>query len=343
MFKKIALCLAFCLLVAQGRVILDSYGEKVVLPDKVERASPMVGGILQIAVSLGNADKIISGAYRGLSPMMLKVFPNIKMTGFSGGSLGASVETLIASKTQVVFGPAGVLFDENVKKQLENAGIAVVRLNSKFSNAEEVKAYVGKIAEIFGDENSLKMAREFNAYYDESIAFVQKRLPKNAKKKRILVLNVNAGNFASIAQNFIGAEYVRLAGGVNLSELLMSSWGSHPSINDEQIIVYNPDIIITNSQEGLQTILKKPTLQQVKAVKDRQIFVQPRGVSYFWTGTEGALQVLWLAKTLYPKLFADLDMRAKVREFYTKFYNYDLSEDELTEILNPKEKPRVVY
>lgn len=341
MLKKILLLTLFvaCL---NARVVVDTNGEKITLPDKVERASPMVGIFVQIAVSLGNADKIISGAYRGLSPMMLKVFPSIKLTGFKGGSLAASVETLIASKTQVVFGPGGVLFDENVKKQLENAGIAVVRMGATLANADELKERVNKIAEIFGDENSLKMAKEFNAYYDGNIAFVQKRLPKNAAKKRVLVLNYRAGNWATITTNFIFAEYIRLSGGVNLASQ-KGSFGFSPSINEEQIIAYNPDIIITNSRDGLQTILKNAAFKQLKAVKNKQIFVQPRGVGTFWAGTEGALQVLWLAKTLYPELFADLDMRAKVREFYAKFYRYDLSEDELSEILNPKEKPRVVY
>ena len=52
--------------------------------------------------------------------------------------LGSSVETLIASKTQVVFGPAGMLFDENSKTQLEQAGIAVVKID-KFATIKEIQ------------------------------------------------------------------------------------------------------------------------------------------------------------------------------------------------------------
>ena len=341
MMKKF-LCLILFALCLNARVITDSYGEKVTLPDKVERASPMIGGLVQITVSLGNADKIVSGAYNGLSPMMLKVFPKIKMTGFRGGTPGASVETIIASKTQVVFGPAGVLFDDNVKKQLENAGIAVVRLNSKFSNVEEVKEYVSKIGEIFGGE-SIERAKEINAYIDGNIVFVQKRLPKNAEKKRVLVMYERVGNWTTTNINSIAGEYINLAGGVNLAAQNGSSFGFSTTINEEQIIAYNPDIIITNSQDSKQIILKRETFKHIKAVKNRQIFVQPRGVSSMSSGSEGGLQVLWLAKTLYPELFADLDMRTKVREFYAKFYRYDLSEDELTEILYPTKKVKPVF
>ena len=341
MLKKILVLTLFvaCL---NARVVVDTNGEKITIPDKVEWASPMVGIFVQIAVSVGGGDRIISGAYNGLSPMMLKVFPKIKMTGFRGGTPGASVETIIASKTQVVFGPAGVLFDDNVKEQLENAGIAVVRMGRLLTNVDDLKERISRVAEIFGGE-CIEQAKQLHAHIDESIAFVQERLPKNAEKKRVLVIYDRAGNWSTTSTNSVAGEYIKLAGGVNLAAQKSVSFGSSPSVNEEQIMVYNPDIIITNSQEAKQIILKKESFKYIKAVKNKQIFVQPRGVITFWAGSEGGLQVLWLAKTLYSELFADLDMRTKVREFYAKFYKYNLSEDELTEILYPTKKVKPVF
>ena len=341
MLKKILL-LTLCIAFLNARVVVDTNGEKITIPDKVEWASPMVGIFVQIAVSVGGGDKIISGAYNGLSPMMLKVFPNIKMTGFKGGTPGASVETIIASKTQVVFGPAGVLFDDNVKKQLENAGIAVVRMGRLLTNVDDLKERISRVAEIFGDE-SIEQAKQLHAHIDESIAFVQERLPKNAEKKRVLVIYDRAGNWSTTSTNSIAGEYIRLAGGVNLASQKSASFGSSPSVNEEQIIVYNPDIIITNTQDSVQTILKKESFKYIKAVKDKQIFVQPRGVSTMSSGTEGGLQVLWLAKIFYPNEFKDVDMKAKVREFYKRFYSYDLNEDELSEILYPTKRFKPMF
>ena len=53
--------------------------------------------------------------------------------------------------------------------------------------------------------------------------------------------------------------------------------------------------------------------------------------------------MLWLAKIFYPNEFKDVDMRAKVREFYKRFYSYDLSEDELSEILYPTKRFRPMF
>ena len=341
MLKKILLLTLFIAFL-NARVVVDINGKEITLPDKIERATPMGSVSMGISIVLGNADKIITGAYSGLSSFTLKVFPSIKMTGFRGGSPNANIETIIASKSQVVFGPAGAFLDALVEDKLEEAGIAVVRMSVDLSNMSELKDRIIKTAEIFGDE-SIERAKQLNAHTDENVAFVQKRLPKNIQKKRVLVIYDRAGIWATTGLNFISIadECIKLAGGINVVPQKMGPFGSLPSVNDEQIIVYNPDIIITNTQDSLQTILKRETFKYINAVKNKQVFVQPRGIGGFWI--EGGLQVLWLAKTLYPELFADLDMRAKVREFYTKFYNYNLSEDELTEILNPKEKPRVVY
>ena len=142
------LILAACLL--QARIIVDDGGKEVRIPDNVERVTPMIVAFTQMSAMLTGEDKIISGAAR-LPKMMSKIFPKIKTTNNISGSLTSSAETIIASNTQVVFGPVGMIFDENQRAQLEAAGIAVVNIN-KFSNASEIKGAVSKIAQILGGD-----------------------------------------------------------------------------------------------------------------------------------------------------------------------------------------------
>ena len=71
----------------------------------------------------------------------------------------------------------------------------------------------------------------------------------------------------------------------------------------------------------------------VKAVKDGNIYLTPNGVFYWDMGLQKILLVMDMAKTLHPEKFADLDMNAEVREFYSTFFDYDLSEKEATQIL----------
>ena len=328
MFKKILL-LAFLLVSLQARVLLDSDDKKVEVPDVIERATPLIGAFVQVSAMLGNEDHIISGAPK-LPPLMSKIFPKIKSNDNKSGMLSSSVETIIASKTQVVFGPIGMMFDENGKDQLESAGIAVVKID-KFQSIKEIQDSFSKIAEILG-EKSVKRVREFNDYFNDNIKFVNQKTANLMPKKRVLVLNYSSGNFNTISSKDIGAEYISVAGGINLSsELSDGDFKISKAINEEQVIIFNPDIIITNSQKSADAIAK------LKAVQNGEIFVVPSGV-YLWSvrSAEGALYPLWLAKTFYPEQFSDLNLEQKTKEFYERFYNYKLSDSELKEILHPK-------
>ena len=50
--------------------------------------------------------------------------------------------------------------------------------------------------------------------------------------------------------------------------------------------------------------------------------------------SDSPLVLLWMAKQNQPELFADIDMDEEMKEFYKKFYNVDLSEDDLEKIYN---------
>ncbi|WP_258033171.1 ABC transporter substrate-binding protein [Campylobacter concisus] len=193
------------------------------------------------------------------------------------------------------------------------------------------------MAEIWG-EKSVKRAHEFNDYFNDNIKFVSQKIANLTPKKRVLVLNYNSGNFNTISSKDIGAEYISVAGGINLSsELSDDDFKISKAINEEQVIIFNPDIIITNSQKSADAIAKNASFAKLKAVQNGEIFVVPSGV-YLWNvrSAEGALYPLWLAKTFYPEQFSDLNLEQKTREFYERFYNYKLSDSELKEILHPK-------
>lgn len=332
MLKKILL-LALCVGLLSARVVVDSYGKKVQVPDEITRAMPMIPVLLQISLMLDNEDKIIFGSPRmPPKPLLNKVFPKIELNPNKSGVLSSSVESIIAAKAQVVFGPVGLIFDENAKKQLEAAGIVVVNIH-KFSTADEIKQNVSIVGEIFGGK-SVQKAREFNAYFDKNVKFVRSRTAKIAHKKRVLSLSFHSGNFNTIRADDIGAEYIRIAGGINASS--QEDFKVSTTINEEQVLVFNPDIIITYTAQSAKAIRENPAFKTLKAIKNKQVFVVPSGVFLWGTrSAEGALQPLWLAKVLYPELFEDLNLGQKVREFYEKFYHYKLSDEELESILNP--------
>ena len=67
------------------------------------------------------------------------------------------------------------------------------------------------------------------------------------------------------------------------------------------------------------------------------MYLVPSGVFYWDMGLQKILLVEYMAKILHPDLFDDLDMVRELKEFYSRFFSYDLSDDEAERILERKD------
>ena len=105
----------------------------------------------------------------------------------------------------------------------------------------------------------------------------------------------------------------------------------------EELININPDIIIVggaDNQKAVEKIYANPVFAGLKAVKDKKVYGNPKGV-FSWDryGAESALQILWAGTIIQPELFADIDVKAETKAFYKKFMNYELNDAEFGYIL----------
>lgn len=67
------------------------------------------------------------------------------------------------------------------------------------------------------------------------------------------------------------------------------------------------------------------------------MFIIPQGAHNWGNRTiEQPLTVLLAARTIYPDLFADLDLNGEVKSFYQRFFNAALSDDQIQEIVSGK-------
>ena len=74
-------------------------------------------------------------------------------------------------------------------------------------------------------------------------------------------------------------------------------------------------------------------------MKNRRVYKIPIG-AYRWdpSGVDPPLMIKWAAKIQYPEIFADLDMRNEVREFFKYVYKFELTDEMLGEILDNRQK-----
>jgi iron complex transport system substrate-binding protein len=318
-----------------GRVITDLVGNKVAIPKTVNKVGALVGPSYDKIAILGDVDKIVMCGTPPL-PWAQKFYPSFKQIPVMKNSQAPNIEDLLKQKVDVVFFwdiPAPI-------KQMTDAGIPVVvtqlgqqvgpqtqqRFLDLFKN--EVKIF----ADVLGPD-AQKRANEYLSYFDKTvkrITSVTSRIPAN---ERLKVYYVRGPNPLTTHFGYSNTYWlVNMAGGDLVTKELIN--GILGDVTMEQVVVWNPDIILMGRVATTDPIIKDAKWSDIKAVKNGKVFVNPGGAFYSDYGSESALLLMYLAKTFYPDKFADIDMTKETKYFYSHFYRYQLSDNEANRILS---------
>ena len=325
----LSLLMASMLNAAQLREIKDISGNVVKVPVNIEKIAMLWYANNHIVLMLGGADKIVATTdLIKNNKWFAHVYPRISSipNGVNGKSLQA--EELVKLNPDIV-----IAADKNNKEELLKNGFTV--LYPSFTNHADMKKSISIMAEVIGGD-APKIAKKFNEYFDGNLKRVLSKTDKIAEVDRPKVLHIADGKnlLKADGTNTIIDEWIRVAGSQNA----VSKAGNMLELNAEEIININPDVIIIGRAKAPE-ILKKLFENQVyagtNAVKNKKVYVNPAGV-FSWDryGAEGALQILWAAKTLHPELFKDINIEAETKKFYKEFLHYDLSDKEVGYILN---------
>jgi iron complex transport system substrate-binding protein len=111
--------------------------------------------------------------------------------------------------------------------------------------------------------------------------------------------------------------------------------GGLANVSIEQVLRWNPDIIVTIDQDFAANVLSDPAWAPVAAVRARRVHLSPK-LPFGWVDFPPSVNRLiglwWLGKILYPDLFPE-DLRTLTREFYTRFYHVTPSDAQIDRVL----------
>jgi iron complex transport system substrate-binding protein len=189
-------------------------------------------------------------------------------------------------------------------------------------------------AEVFGGD-AIELADRYAQYLTDRLAWVNERVKDIPDDERTTV----AHGSSIYELDFDGAntiidEWITYAGGINAAAEGLE--GNLQTITIEQVMQWDPDVLITGRpQEQVDEVMSDPAWATLKAVQNGRVYSNPRGV-FAWDryGVESALQPQWCAQLLYPDLFEDFDIKAELKNFYTEFFRYDLTDEQAQMILD---------
>lgn len=233
-------------------------------------------------------------------------------------------------KPQVIFDSKDTLRDKAAE-----VGIPVV--NCLFATFDEMKKSIELSATVFGG-NAPKSVNKYNKELTKTVDEVEKKTKDLSDSDRPKVMHGNSVYTLTIdGTGTIIDDWIKVAGGQN-AVTESTKGNAQAQFSMEQVLAWNPDVIITGKAGEAEQILADPNWQSIKAVQDKKVYVNPKGV-FGWDryGVEELLQVQWAAATLHPELFKDLDIEKKVKDFYKTYLDYELTDDDVKLIMAAKQ------
>jgi ABC-type Fe3+-hydroxamate transport system, periplasmic component len=312
------------------KVITDMAGKKVEIPTNIEKIGDAWPAHNEVLAMLGSGGKIVATIHTAKGrPWLYKVNPQMNKATTVFTTADVNIEELIKTKPDIVFTPTSYKYADKII----STGIPVVQLS--FTNFDELKNCFKITGDILGTEGKQK-SDKYISYLDSKLKMVTdvtSNIPKEQKPK---VLHINALSPLTIdGSNTIIDSWINAAGGINAAAEIK---GNMKQVSMEQILKWNPDVIIVQSDiKDADKILNTDEWKQVAAVQKGKIIHNPDG-AFLWDryGAEEALQIQWAAKLLHPDKFKNIDIVKETRSFYKDFLNYNLSEEEANLIISGK-------
>ena len=299
------------------------------LPGPVERIGEVWLAHQSVTMLLGASPLIVATLNRPDSrPWMFRIQPLPSGTVLTRGD-SFSVESLLARHTGVVFISAAA---ERAARQYEQAGLPVLRMG--FSDLAALGRSVTSTARALNTPEALERATAYNQYLEETLREIRQQTDTLTEAQRPRVLHIASLDPLRVdgSQTLID-EWIRLAGGRNAARSIS---GNLQPVTLEQLLVWQPDVIILAAAAGpLDRAPRASLLHHLAAVKAQRVLRNPDGV-FPWDryGTEAVLQLQWAARQLHPERFPSMDLEARTRDFYQRFFDYSLSAKEARQILS---------
>lgn len=320
---------------AGEREITDMAGRKVVVPDEVETvfSASTVTAIFMYTLA---PDKLLGWNYE-LNELeksiILEEYHDLPNFGM-GDSI--NYEAVIAADPTIAVN-VGTINDKMISdcdKLSKSLGVPVVAVDGDLSASAEAYRFMG---ELLGEE---EQAEKLASYAEKTFADIEKMEVPEDKKVRIYYGNGEDSLETAPAGSAHG-QIIDMVNAVNVADLEMGE-GSRVQISAEQLLAWDPDVIVVNGEPKADTsgasaaeaILANPDYASLKAVQDQQVYGTPN-TPFSWMdrpmGPNRIVGIRWLSGLIYPE-YLNYNVDEEVKEFFDLFYHVQLTDEQLENI-----------
>lgn len=320
--------------VVHGRLVTDSAGRQVEIPDRVDRVFA-AGPPASILIYVLRPD-VLTGWPRALReaerPYVAPDYRDLPETGRLTGRGGeANLERVIAARPDVIidFGSIGDTYVDLADRVQAQTGIPYLLIDGRLRHTPGALRLVAGVLGV--ESRGELLARDI----EDTFHRLEKMLADVADAQRPSVFMARGRDgLETGVLGSINTEIIEWAGGRNV---IRGQFGQRGLVRTsvEHVIAANPDTIITWDPGFFSDVLRKPEWQAIDAVKNRRIFLSPM-LPFGWIDRPPSLNRIiglrWLAGLFHPDKWRE-DLPAITRRFYSLYYHVDLDNASLARLI----------
>lgn len=317
--------------------VTDSAGRTVEVPATIERvyaAGPPASILLYVL-----APDTMTGWPRAPHayerPYIAKSYRDLPETGrLTGRGDTANLEVVLRNKPDLIFdfGSIRDTYISLAERTQAQTGIPYLLIDGRFENTPEALRLMGDVLNVEDRGESLAVyVEDLFAGIDQALA----KIPED-DRPRVYLARGPAGLETGL-KGSINTEIIEKAGGRNVADPGPDANVRRgiTQVSIEQVIVANPDTIITWDRNFYDQVWTNPLWQGIEAVKRKRVYLAPTA-PFGWIDRPPSVNRIiglkWLAGLFYPDRFS-FDLRTETRKFYKLFYHVDLSDEDLDRLI----------
>jgi len=338
---------AFCSAAAEEedtRTFVDDVGREITLPVTIDAVSPS-GPLAQIVLYSLDQDLFVSVSSEFTGAQAKYIDPRLLTLPVTGQFYGSKASTMNPESIMELNRQLNidVVLDIGEAKKTMKADLDDIQAKTNVPFAfitqnklEDIPGSYVKLGELLSRP---ERGQELSDYVSALLAEFDSGMKKvgDNKKSLIYVTAIDGNSVSMVGSGSYHAEVIDYLAN-NLAKPAASSSGTGDGYTMEDILQMDPDYIIVGYTDGhayYNEIMTKPMWQSLSAVKEGNVYEAPYG-PYNWMGgppsVQRLLSMIWLGNLMYPDVF-DYTIDDRVKEFYSLFFRYDLTDAELDNLM----------
>lgn len=233
---------------------------------------------------------------------------------------GLNTEQLVDLHPDVVI---DLVTDPNVDKLQQQLKIPFVAVSKAPTSSYEQT--IRLLGTILGEQDRANQLADFWAGTISGVEARTATVP-DADRKRVIYVGQNGNLLATPGKNTVFGSTIDTAGGKNVADELTGAAATTEgnSVSMEQILSWDPEVVIAAGAEAKAKILADPKWKSVTAVKDGHVY-SPRAFSGM-DGLQAVLGMVWLQGVLLDGDSAAAQARVDqvTQQYYKLFYGAEL-------------------